>query len=229
MEDKNKTQIIDAFIASAVERNVFEEFQAMEDKISTYTFSDRFENNMKNTIARYGRKQAVKQAALFVRKSAVLIIVLMITATGLGLVTVKAFRERFFQAVEEFSTEYFMLKPVETEKPIPKQDKLFSLLPEGFTLTNEHISEFISSWDYETVDGAFVSFKIEDVDSDQDYYNNNENINYEKIKVNNTEVYLMEIVDNYSSIVWYDNNHTYRIRTSLNKENLLNLVEILVD
>lgn len=231
MDDKDAANIIvETLIKAAINKNVLDEldeYEQLENELPEHIFSDDFNERMREEILKDKKKRYRKKAVSFTARAAIIVLVFVISSTAIGILTVQAFRERFFNMIENFRKEYFTLIPIEVNEPFSDleslKEKLITTLPDDFEKTDEHTGKYMIILRFESTNG-YLKF-IANTNDDSVNNANIENASYEKITINSKTIYFVEGEDN--TVLWYDSNYTYSIYSTLEKNIIIDIINKL--
>ncbi len=193
-----------------------------------HMFSIRFEHKMKKVIRQYRRSPFVNTMVLAGRRIAViLLIAILISFTTV--VSVEAYRNRFFNIVKNIYKELTSITFEADEEPadIKFESIQPQYIPEGFT---EKETEKTYSSEFTIYRNAMET----DIIYEQTYITNNqiivdtEDTEIEHITVNGIEVEYFYNKGFYQ-FMWYKDHYAFSLISSMKKDELIKMIESIYE
>jgi len=224
----NKYIIDDDFLYDHMENveNIILESLPKEDDLS-HKFSKRFERKMKRLIRQERRTPFTKSFIKYSRKVAIIFLI-VISITFTTIMSVEAYRVKFFEVVievwEEFTSIIFKSKEnIDDGKLIPVNP---TYIPHGFTIIEEDTNHYEHFIYWENDDGIEIMFEQAKITSNA-IINDTEGIEIEKILVDEQEVTYFTN-KNVHQIYWNDSTYIYTIISAYDKKDLIKMVESII-
>ena len=224
----NKYIIDDDFLYDHMENveNIILESLPKEDDLS-HKFSKRFERKMKRLIRQERRTPFTKSFIKYSRKVAIIFLI-VISITFTTIMSVEAYKVKFFEVVievwEEFTSIIFKSKEnIDDGKLIPVNP---TYIPHGFTIIEEDTNHYEHFIYWENDDGIEIMFEQAKITSNA-IINDTEGIEIEKILVDEQEVTYFTN-KNVHQIYWNDSTYIYTIISAYDKKDLIKMVESII-
>ena len=224
----NKYIIDDDFLYDHMEsvENIILESLPEEDDLS-HNFSKRFERRMNKLIRQERRSPFIKIFVNYSRKVAIIFLI-VISITFTTIMSVEAYKVKFFEVVievwEEFTSIIFKSKEnIDDGKLIPVNP---TYIPHGFTIIEEGTNHYEHFIYWENDDGIEIMFEQAKITSNA-IINDTEGIEIEKILVDEQEVTYFTN-KNVHQIYWNDSTYIYTIISAYDKKDLIKMVESII-
>ena len=224
----NKYIIDDDFLYDHMEsvENIILESLPEEDDLS-HNFSKRFERRMNKLIRQERRSPFIKIFVNYSRKVAIIFLI-VISITFTTIMSVEAYKVKFFEVVievwEEFTSIIFKSKEnIDDGKLIPVNP---TYIPHGFTIIEEDTNHYEHFIYWENDDGIEIMFEQAKITSNA-IINDTEGIEIEKILVDEQEVTYFTN-KNVHQIYWNDSTYIYTIISAYDKKDLIKMVESII-
>lgn len=191
------------------------------DEVPGHTFSRRFERRMAQLLRRQQRSPRMNQALLVLKRTVAAVLVL-ITVSFAGLMTVEAFRNRVIQMVVQVFEELteFRYRSTSTNTEIP--EVIFGYIPEGMEETTRTIRPSVRTHiKYEDGAGGFFDLR-QTILLPGDAYTkilNTEDAITENITVRGHEA-IANFKSGNSTILWSEGNVLYRLYGNIDMETM---------
>jgi len=224
----NKYIIGDDFLYEHMEgvENIILESLPKEDDLS-HKFSKRFERKM-NKLIRQERRTPFTKAFINYSKKAAIIFLIFISITFAAIMSVEAYRVKFFEVVievwEEFTSIIFKGKEnIDDGKLIPI---IPTYIPHDFTIIEEDTNHYEHFIYWENDDGIEIMFEQAKITSNA-IINDTEGIEIEKTLVDEQEI-ISFTNKNVHQLYWNDSNYIYTIISAYDKKDLIKMVESII-
>ncbi|MBO5340665.1 MAG: DUF4367 domain-containing protein [Oscillospiraceae bacterium] len=199
------------------------------DDVPEHTFSRRFERRMALLLRRQRRSPRMDQTLFMLRRTVAAVLVL-ISVSFAGLMTVEAFRERVIEVVvqvfEELTEFRYRSTSVNTEIP----EVIFNYIPEGMEETTRTIRPSVRTHiKFEDGAGGFFDLRQTLLRPEDSYTKilNTENAITENIAIRGHEA-IANFKSGNSTILWSEGNVLYRLYGNINMETLKEIAYQLV-
>lgn len=199
------------------------------DDIPEHTFSRRFERRMALLLRRQRRSPRMNQTLLMLRRTVAAVLVLL-TVSFAGLMTVEAFRERVIQVVvqvfEELTEFRYRSTSVNTEIP----EVIFGYIPEGMEETTRTIRPSVRTHiKFEDGAGGFFDLRqtlLHPGDALTEILNTEDAVT-ENITVRGQDA-IVNLKSGDTTILWSEHNVLYRLYGNIDMETMKEIAYQLV-
>ncbi len=211
------------------------EFNDVSD-MEKHTFSPAFEKKMEKLFKIKPKKLTVKSIMSVTKKVAV-VVMIVISLTFAGLMSVKAFRAEVYRIVTEIYEKYidifFKSDDESTKSQVNKIEETYlpSYIPDKYERSNLIISFIKVMAEYINSNGNMI-FYDQGLISDGGPSIDGENYSIKNIKINDINgslyIYNEETLDNNRYfIIWYDEKYYYTLSGNIELSELLKMAESL--
>ncbi len=231
-----KNKIFDEILIYASEQsalNIIKDLPEEQDLKETIVPSLQFEINMKKLIKNHKRKEKYKKL-LNISKRVAIILMIFILISTITIMSVEAFRIKFFNIITEWHEEYtrfrFQGQSTNLDKNqlseiTQKNNGLIytpTYIPEGYELLNMQEAGELYRINYTKEDEkiTFIQSQIDKTDTAMD----TEGADLIKIVILGNEGYFIER-DEINSLIWQNNEKVFTIHGALKQEELIKIAE----
>ncbi|WP_312908912.1 DUF4367 domain-containing protein [Tissierella praeacuta] len=224
----NKYIIDDNFLYNHMEstENIILESLPEEDDLS-HNFSKRFERRMNKLIRQERRSPFIKIFVNYSRKVAIIFLI-VISITFTTIMSVEAYRVKFFEVVievwEEFTSIIFKSKENIDDGKLIQVNPIY--IPNDFKITEEDTNHYEHFIYWENDYGIEIMFEQTKITSNA-IISDTEGIKVEKIFIEEQEV-IYFTNKNVHQLYWNDSNYIYTIVSAYDKKELIKMAESII-
>ena len=199
------------------------------DQVPEHTFSRRFVRRMEQLIRRQRRSPRMARTLLVLKRTVAAVLVLL-SVSFAGLMTVEAFRERVIQMVTQVFEELteFRYRSTSANTEIP--EVIFGYIPEGMNEIEHTVRPGVRTHiKYEDAAGRFFELRQTLLLPGDSYTSilNTENAITENIMVRGQDA-IANFKSGDTTILWSEGNVLYRLYGNINMETLKEIAYHLV-
>lgn len=233
----NKNQLNDVVFEALFRQAVIDEFEeeikrrpSNEELISIYTFSQKFEVQMKNLFKKDNRKVLINKFMLYTRKAAVILLILFGCLFSILLLNKEVqatVNKIIIEIYEKFSSIIYKGEKADFEE----KDWILSYLPQGYTVKNtEKLGNGIII-DYENDNKNIITFTYSPNIGSTNISIDNENHEIIKYKILGEEAYCAITKNSKfdNMVVWDKENYIFYLSGKEDINELKKMAESLTE
>lgn len=229
LSERANERLWDSLLKEVLIEDCKNELAELQTSAEPHSFSSDFEKKMRKISHSVGRKELAIGIAVFMRKTAVTLAVILGVLFGLMTQpTVYAAVENVVRSVFSTHDKYtFQGKPA---KGTFDENKRLGYVPEGYELRSIIYGKSIAFLTYENADEETIDFNYSFADSSSISVDN-ERHDYKKINCNGQTYYVYVAIEenDQSAIIWYNGNYVYSIDSQLPEVELVKIAENVKD
>ncbi|OPZ92185.1 MAG: hypothetical protein BWY74_01706 [Firmicutes bacterium ADurb.Bin419] len=229
----NKNQVSDTVFEALFRQAVIDDFneeidsiQANEQLAKIYSFSADFEIRMKKLLTRDRRKSSFKNAMLYSRKVASVLIIVLGLLFGTLLFNTEV-RAAVGKVLVEWYDKFTSFTFRDDEIISEKKDWTLNYLPEGYAMNNYEVLGRITNIDFKNELGDKIRFSYHPEGSIINISVDNENHKIDRCEILNNEAYCISAVDDEfdNGVIWNMDGHTFDLWGKIPMEELKKVAE----
>lgn len=230
-------RLFDAMLSTAVQedfQNEIDEIDWLPDK--AHVFSDRHNLQIKKILARHKGARRKANVRTFLKRATIAVLVVMSIAFS-GLMSIKTVRAELYRIVTEWYDEHIdiFFEPSNNDEISDDKNlrhsgaRLPSYIPEDYELDELIKNSNAVVATYYNSSGEMLSFGQYVLPEGANISLNNEGLVIQRIRINGFDALLglPHSSDDYSSILWTDNEYVYQITARLDGDTLILIAESL--
>lgn len=213
----NRDQVSDTVFEALFRQAVIDDFNEEIDSIPTneqlakiYSFSTDFEIRMKKLLTKDRRRSSFKNAMLYSRKVASILIIVLGLLFGTLLFNTEvraAVRKVLVEWYDKFTSFTFR----DDEIIVEKKEWTLEYLPEGYAMKNYEVLGRITNVEFINEQGYKIRFSYHPEGSITNISVDNENHKIDRCEILNNEAYCISAVDDEfdNGVIWNTDGHTF--------------------
>lgn len=195
-----------------------------EENELSHKFSNRFNKKMRNLL-KYERRTPAMRRVTHRMKVAAAMFLVTLTLTFGTVMSVEAYRIRFFEFVTQVWEELTSI--VTHSDDNADHDTLVlaspSYIPKGYTILEQTSNEYKYSIIYIDESGAEIYY-LQKLSSQSEFIFDTEDVQPKEINIGGSVGYLI-INKGVTQLYWYDNYNTYTLISSLEENEIIKMAE----
>jgi len=212
-EDKVNDVVFEALFRQAVIDDFNEEIDSIptnEQLAKIYTFSPKFEIQMKKLFTKDRRKHFIKTVSLYSRRAISVIIIVLGLLFGTLLFNTEV-RATVGNVLIEWYEKFTSFTFKDDEIIDEKEEWNLNYIPEGYTLNNYEKLGRITNIEFTNKQGDKIRFSYRPEGNITNISVDNENHKIDRGEILNNEAYFVNGIDNAfdNGIIWNMNGHTF--------------------
>lgn len=195
-----------------------------EENELSYKFSNRFSRKMK-ALLKYERRTPTMRRMVHHMKVAVAMFLITLTLTFGTVMSVEAYRIRFFEFVTQVWEELTSIVAHSDDNADHDTLVLASpyYTPKGYSILEQTSNDYKHSIIYSDESGAEIYY-LQKLSSQSEFIFDSEDVEPKEINIGESVGYLI-INKGITQLYWYDNFNTYTLISSLDEEEVIKMAE----